>query len=239
MKGRYFFGSLLIIVGSGFLLDQLGYIDFGSAISLYWPSILIFLGVFGLFDKDESRLGNLILISFGILLQMRRLDYIDSNIFNLFIPIVLILVGFNLLIFRGIMGKNKVVTEDFKENFEGKNSKKRAAANSQEYIDATAIMSGIENKNNTDNFKGGRITAIMGGVEIDLRDAKLCEEGAFLELNAIMGGIDISLPDDWRVEVSGVPILGAWTNKSRGREMTEGPILKVHCFVLMGGIDLE
>lgn len=239
MKGRYFFGVILIVIGSGFLLDQLGYIEFGDMISIYWPSILIFLGVFGLFDRDESKLGNLILISFGIILQMRRLDYIDSNIFNLFIPIVLILVGFNLLIFRGIMGRNKVIREEFKENFEGKTNKKRADSNNQEYIDATAIMSGIENINNTDNFKGGRITAIMGGVEIDLRDATLCEEGAFLELNAIMGGIDISLPDDWRVEVSGVPILGAWSNKSRGRERTEGPILKVHCFVLMGGIDLE
>ncbi len=86
MKGRFFWGGIiLILVGAGFLLDQANYIEFGTVISTYWPSIIILAGISGLFEKGSSKLGNLIVISLGgALFQLKQLDYIEFNVLEHF-----------------------------------------------------------------------------------------------------------------------------------------------------------
>lgn len=98
MKGRLVLGSIFILSGAGLLFDQLGYIDFGDIVSMYWPIILILIGVFGLFDKRESKLFNIIILTLGILLQLNKLEYISVNLFRLFLPIVLIIAGLNMIL---------------------------------------------------------------------------------------------------------------------------------------------
>ena len=53
------------------------------------------------------------------------------------------------------------------------------------------MMSGIETNNQSQEFKGGRATAVMGGIDIDLRGAKLYNNEAHIEVNAIMAGVEI------------------------------------------------
>ena len=62
MNGKYFWGIILIIIGGGFLLEQFDIITFGEIFRLYWPSILILIGLIGLFDRSSSKFGNLFLI---------------------------------------------------------------------------------------------------------------------------------------------------------------------------------
>lgn len=97
MKEKYFFGIILIVVGLGLFLEQLNIISFGNIMSLYWPSILILLGIIGLFDHKSSKFGNSILILVGLMLQINRLNLIDVNMFRFIVPILLIAVGVKIL----------------------------------------------------------------------------------------------------------------------------------------------
>ena len=51
--------------------------------------------------------------------------------------------------------------------------KRTSSPDSSDWISAIAIMAGFERSNNSQNFRGGDLTAVMGGCEIDLRQANL------------------------------------------------------------------
>lgn len=61
MKGKYFWGIILIIIGAALLLDQFEIISFGQIFKLYWPSLLILAGLINLFSKKSSKWENIIL----------------------------------------------------------------------------------------------------------------------------------------------------------------------------------
>lgn len=97
MKEKYFFGIALILVGLGLVLEQLNIIKFASVIILYWPIILIILGLVGLFDRNSSKFWNAILILVGVMLQVNRLDLLEINLFRFIVPVLIMLAGFKIL----------------------------------------------------------------------------------------------------------------------------------------------
>ena len=230
MSGRYFFGIILILLGLGFLLDQTGYINFGDIISLYWPVFIILVGLTGLFDRKSSKLGNLIVIAVGVLLQLSRLDYITIDVFQLFFPIVLILIGINIIFSKGVK-KHKASVEPEKWS---KNN-----VSLEDTVDLFVIFSGIDTMNQSLAFKGGKLSAIFGGIDLDLRGASLNNNEAFLDVSALFGGVDIKVPDNWRVEMTGTPIFGGWENNTRPNTDQGAPVLKIRGTAIFGGIDVK
>ncbi len=226
MKDRSFFGIILILLGVGFLLDQFNIISFNNILSMYWPIILIALGILGLLKSKTSKIGNFLLIIFGIILQARNMDLIDINIYKLFFPFILIIVGINI-----IFSKNSLTRSQ-----NGKNSQKGSL---EDHIDEFVIMSGLETNVESQEFKGGKITSIMGGVELDLRDATHYNNEANIDSNAIMSGVEIFVPENWKIEHNGTPILGEFSNKKRYKEDLNAPVLRINFFVLMGSIEIK
>jgi lia operon protein LiaF len=107
---RFLFGLLLILLGSAFLLDQLDIIpnlDFGELFKLYWPVILIVLGLKGLLFSKSLRYGwvgsifwNFVIILVGGYFLTRNLGWIDIDIRQLWkfaLPAFLILIGVSIL----------------------------------------------------------------------------------------------------------------------------------------------
>jgi predicted membrane protein len=229
MKGRYFVGILLILIGTGFLGDQLGYLDFGDIISTYWSVIIIIAGLAGLFDRGSSKLGSLIVISIGVIFQLSRLDMITRDVFKYFFPVVLILIGGNLIFSKGaVSSKSGANSENWNKN-----------RTNEDFVDHTVLMSGIENINTSQSFKGGKLTAIMGGIELDLRDANMEGTQCYIEATAIAGGVEIHVPRHWRVEAQGTPVLGAFTNKAVGPVDPTAPLLIVKGTAIMGGVEIN
>jgi Domain of unknown function (DUF1707)/Cell wall-active antibiotics response 4TMS YvqF len=99
-----------------------------------------------------------------------------------------------------------------------------------------AIMGGSHRRG---RFRAvGRINAIaiMGGDEIDLREAEI--EGGELTLNlvAIMGGSNIYVPDSVDLEVGGFSVMGG--HEQIGRELRPrpgAPVIRLRIYTLMGG----
>lgn len=102
-------------------------------------------------------------------------------------------------------------------------------------VSSFAMMAGLERTNRSETFRGGDLTAVMGGVGLDLRGARLDPEGATIEVFALWGGIELTVPEGWRVELDVVPLLGGFEDRTRASDAAAGPALKIRGFVVMAG----
>ena len=67
-------------------------------------------------------------------------------------------------------------------------------------VNATSILGGVTERNVSQDFRGGRLTAFLGGVSVDLREAEVVEKPARIYVSAILGGVEISVPQHWNVK---------------------------------------
>lgn len=224
MAFRYWIGIILILLGIGFVLQETGLLPFDYTVGTFWPVILILIGIGNLTRKNASYVWGAILILVGVLFQLRELDLLPVDFHALLWPSIIIIVGLSLLIPRG----------------QGE-ARRRGILDSTESIQYTAVFSGVDASCESSAFKGGNVTAVFGGADIDLSQAQLDPEGGYLDLTAAFGGIEIRVPRDWRVHVTGVPIFGGWEAKVEHRvdKNAEGPVLHVHCTAIFGGIDIK
>jgi predicted membrane protein len=197
--GRVFWGLILIIIGALFLFERFGWEDVGDILSTYWPVIFILIGISILIGSGLRRpLGGLFFILFGVFFLLWELDILTHNVWHYLWPAAIILVGLWLILkpaFRARGGGVPVVKESD--------------------IDLTCIFSGQERKIQTAQFKGGRMTALFGGCEVDFTGAGLEGGKATVEATAIFGGVEIVVPRDWHVVIDGTPILGGVSDERR------------------------
>jgi len=215
-------GGFLILVGLLLLLDRVRVLDFGNIISTWWPLILIGVGLNRVFTRYNIGFG-LLLLFVGVVLQLAKLDVLQWGDVSLLWPVLLIVFGIWLLL----------------KAWRGKTA---ASSRSTDLLNVSAILGGVEQKIVSQQFKGGEATAIMGGIELDLREAQLGEGQNELQLTAIMGGVGIRIPENWGVIVSGTPILGGIENKTRkGADTAASGVgtLRIQGFALLGGIEIK
>jgi hypothetical protein len=104
-------------------------------------------------------------------------------------------------------------------------------------IDATAILAGYKRRISSSDFRGGEVTAIMGGCELDLRQTGLRGD-AVLNVFAMWGGITIRVPADWTVVLQGTPLLGGFEEKT-AVPPDASKRLFVRGYVVMGGLEVS
>jgi predicted membrane protein len=223
-SGRIFWGLVLILLGVVFLLDQMGRVDFGDLVSRWWPLILVAAGLWQLISSNFQELaGGLFLIALGALFQLAKLEILGRNLWHYIWPALIIGLGLWVLIgaFR-------------------RSSAARLSGSKEDDLDAFAIFAGLNRRIESQSFRGGKATAILGGIELDLTQVRLAEPKAGLDLTAIMGGIDVKVPRHIRVELDGNPVLGGVENKHNyapgsGPEQT----LSIKATAILGGIDIK
>jgi hypothetical protein len=102
-----------------------------------------------------------------------------------------------------------------------------------------AIMSGSHRRGRFRAVGSINAVAIMGGDEIDLREAEI--EGGELTLNlvAIMGGANVYVPDSVDLDVRGFSLMGG--HEEIGREISPrpgAPVIRIRVYNLMGGASI-
>ena len=103
-----------------------------------------------------------------------------------------------------------------------------------------AVMSGTGRKGRWRPAETTKVLAVMGGVELDLREALLDGPELTIHAIAIMGGIDIVVPEGIRVEVRGLPIMGGFDSRIRDVPVLPGsPVIHVTGWALMGGVSVR
>ena len=226
---RMTFGAILILIGGLFLLNTLDIVDFRvSRIIFSFPFILFIVGILILINSSNKVLGG-ILASIGFFWLLPRifpqLDYGPG----LIIPVLLISLGI-YMIFKHSQKKNEDghIIPDEKLN--------------KDMIDDVAIFGGGNKVIHSDNFRGGSITAIFGGSEIDLSNCKLAEGTNVLDVVAIFGGTTIIVPKEWNVQLNVTPLFGGFSNKALkipNLEIDKSKTLLVKGVAIFGGGEVK
>ena len=212
-------GLLVILVGVLFTLDNFGVIE-GRDYLQYWPVGLVAAGGLKLSQSrgGAGTVAALLLIGAGLWLLLESAGVVTVPLLDLW-PLLLVLFGASL-VWQGLRGRRQ-----------------RDADNSST-ISGMAVLGGIHRGNNSRAFRGGDLTAILGGCEIDLRQAAIDGE-AVLEVFALWGGIEIRVPETWSISGRIVPILGGFEDKTRPSPGATAHRLVLRGFAIMGGIEVK
>lgn len=222
-------GTILIIVGGLFLLQSFDLLPFevGSVI-FSWRFIIFVIGVIILINSENKVLG-VILTAFGSILLIQKI-FTDIDINSKFIWGVII-IGLGIYI---ILRSSRI---KFYPKTDGQLNK-----TSTNFLDDLAIFGGGEKVIASENFKGGNITAIFGGSEIDLTSCKLAEGNNVLNVTAIFGGTTIIVPRNWNVVLNLTPIFGGFSNKIRrepNAEVDQTRTLLIKGVTIFGGGEVK
>ena len=167
----------------------------------YWPGILIAVGVAKMVDSPVSsgRIIGGILMGVGGLLLADNLGYLNLTWENSW-PLILIGAGVWMLWSR-LAPPRAGIPNVPSGAHEGT-------------LNECAIFGGVERKVTTDDFRGGHITAMFGGVEIDLRGAGMRGDSAVIDVTSMFGGVEFKIPPNWIAVASIAAIFGGFGNKS-------------------------
>lgn len=207
-------GLAFIIFGTLFTLDNLNVIESGS-VSDYWPVVIIAIGLLKLM-QGGAKVGGVVLTLLGILLLGDTLDYIRMRSF---FPMFFVVAGLFL-----IWGAFRRPAET-------------GASGGEQAINAFALMGGVERRSASQELLGGELTAIMGGCELDLTNAKPAAKEITIETFALWGGVAIKIPPDWGVVSRVTPIMGAFEDKTRPIAEPKHWLI-VNGMAIMGGVEV-
>jgi predicted membrane protein len=231
------FGIIVLLLGILFLLENLG-IFYVRNLWNYWPVILIGIGIAKLFDAAgvHDKLWEMTLAVAGVIFLANNLGYLPWNLWNFLWPGLLILWGLTLLMrgagIRGGKGTNKEIdtpTGSF-------------STISNNILKEEVVFGGINRKVQAQDFQGGKVAAVFGGVEIDLRGSTTTRDEIQIEVNAVFGGVELTVPDTWDVTVRGSGVLGGYEDKTRPAPATmdiKRPRLIVRGGAVFGGVTVR
>jgi predicted membrane protein len=208
---KLLFGILLTLLGGIFLLDNIGILSpFIKNLIFSWQMLLIIIGLLSMASHKGSITGIVLLIT-GIFFLLPEIFHFSVNFTKIFIPVLLILLGC-VIIFRR---KTNVFHHPYRfhETSFQNNSEMRESTQTNNYLDILNIFSGNRQNIITSEFKGGKITNIFGGSELDFTNSQLCDGVNVLDLLCIFGGVTIIIPSDWQVRIEVVSILGGFADK--------------------------
>lgn len=210
-------GLLVVAAGLAFLLSNLNILAFGDLIGNWWPLVIIIAGTLIFLDNAKNYLWALLVAGFGTILQLQQLDIIDVNPWQLIWPAIIIVVGLSIIFSRN-------------------SPKSRVGKSDRE--DVTAVLGGSEANIRSQDFKGSRVTSVMGGAVIDLRHAKI-EKEATLDLFSLWGGIEIRLPKDIVVKNETSVILGGVEDITDNTAEKNAPVLHIIGDIIMAGVEIK
>ncbi|AXA91425.1 hypothetical protein DPH57_09835 [Massilia sp. YMA4] len=233
MGAQVVVGLAVIAIGLLFLCDNLGWLDLDMGMQ-FWPVVLIAAGVLKI-SQSRSRRGGIAggaLLLAGVLLLLRALGLVTIG-WNVLGPMFLIGGGV-LLLLRGATRRGIAAGTGAPA---GVRLDKDADNATEDVINVTTVLASYRRRMTTQHFRGGEITAITAGCDLDLREASI-DSVAVLHVFALMGGINIKVPTDWTVELEGVPILGGFEDSTL-RPRDAGKRLVVRGYAIMGGLELR
>jgi len=241
-------GVFLILLGALFILDNLRIVDAGSLWD-YWPLLLIVPGVTRMLApaRPGQKLWGAILFVVGGLLLLRNLDLLWIPFHKVW-PFLLVVFGI-YLIFQTMTRRSVAAAPSGPDAgtraFDGARAglsatEGFAGRTSVSQLNEFALCGGGHRFVQSADFRGGSITVVAGGFDIDLREAAIAGDKVSIELFVMMGGVVLRIPETWKVVVNVTPLLGGSDLKSRTVASPETVrTLVVNGFILMGGLEVK
>jgi len=227
-SNKQILGIVLVLIGVSLMLKHLNLLPALGWLPLVfsWKMLLVVLGL-TIIIAASNKIPGIVLLLIGGMFLLSDLNIIpELSFWRVMVPVILIAVGITIIFSRslhpgGFHGHKNISLDE---------------------LDEVAILGGSKKIISSRSFKGGKMTAILGGGEIDLTPSELSPGTNTLELVAILGGASIFVPEDWTVKIDVVSILGGFSDSrkpSRIIVQDESKVLIIKGFVLFGGGEIK
>jgi predicted membrane protein len=227
-RGGIVTGGILVVIGIAFLLDHMGYISIGS-IWHFWPMLVVLAGALNFIAQRRG--WGLLLMFAGAILQLNQLGITHFG-WESFWPMMLIAVGVFVMWGSSEWGSKSGP------------GRPTGSGDPRTTLNEAVVFGGLERRMTSPDFQGGDVTAIFGGVELDLTEAQMQTNEATLAITAIFGGVEIRVPPTWQVAFRGAPIFGGVEDKTRTARVDDpaNPNFKTLVItgaVIFGGLEIK
>jgi predicted membrane protein len=263
---RFIVGVFLVLIGIALTLDQLGLVP-AHHMMRFWPAVLIVLGL-SILQRGRRRgaVGGVVLVIVGTWLLLNTLGLVSLDLWEFLWPLILVVVGVRIMMRGGRrssadprfspspmppLNPNSPLNQNSPGNpnappnpgaapESGLFSSVGCGTQFSDHSTQFAILGSCRRRWGTTTFRSAEATSIMGGCELDLRNALLPAQGpAQIEVFVLMGGINIFVPPNWTVVTEVVPILGGVHDKTRTSPSNPAQQLIIRGTVMMGGVEIS
>jgi predicted membrane protein len=225
-NNRAIIGVILVMVGLFLVMRNTGlFPDFIDHVVFSWPMLLVAIGLVMTLGASEKTSG-VIVMAVGAFFLIPLIFRETFHAYNMFWPSIFIIIGVLFITTKR----------------HGWNSYSPKGIVGDEFIDYVNVFSGGERQIVSENFKGGRLSAVFGGMEIDLTKAKLSPGRNDLEIACVFGGVTLIVPDDWNISIEVTPILGGFADSRKlipGRTVDTSKQLVIKGAVVFGGGEIK
>lgn len=219
---KIFWGIAFIAVGVLVALRAFDVFDFNIFFNGWWTLFIIVPALIGV-CTEKKKLGSIIWLLIGVLLLLSVNKLFPAHIIGkLIAPAVLVLIGAKILIGDSI--KEKSLPKDAN------------VAEDEKYYSA---FSGKKINYAEKEAKNIEINATFGGIQLDLRDAKINDD-LVVKVSCVFGGIDILLPENVKIVDKTSAMFGGVNSKkfvSRADEKSKTVYVTGNC--LFGGVEVK
>lgn len=209
--GQLVLGAIVLLAGVVLLLDRLDVLQAGSVWSVFWPLLVIAVGLASLALVPRAWLGPLLVTALGVFWLLGAFDVVHVSAWTYAAPIAIIVLGLSILIASTGRGGDP------------------------DSITSLVIFWGADRRTASQTFRSASLTAIFGGIDLDLRAANIAGGRARVDVFTMFGGVDIKVPPTWRVTITGLPVFGGYDDKTTPPAYPDAPVLDVHMVTIFGG----
>lgn len=253
--GGIVFGFIILGIGVLLLFKKLGF--FFPDWLLTWPMILIVVGTFTLIKNEFKSLIGALTLGFGLFFLFEREFNFDFGLDRYILPIGLIGLGLHLIlkkrneknVLKTIQEQIKVRSQEFpaepKDPITGDPKSLGAISNISgatfsDQLNEDAILSGVKKRILSKNFQGGKLTAVFGGMDLDLSQADF-NGVVILQVDVMFGGMKLIVPPHWDIRTEVTNIAAGIEDKRLYRQSEVDPtkVLVIRGTILFGGLEIK
>ena len=247
-RGHVWAGLFLLVIGGVLLARALGVIF--PEWFFTWPVILIAFGLFiGLKHSFRGPAWFIFIVIGSAFLVDEALPNISLRAYIL--PFVIIFFGILFILRPWRHRHHHRFHPHWRDRFESQqidqenqpvindpSSTTGFSASANDFIDITTAFGGVKKIVFSKNLKGGDIVTLMGGAEIDLRQADFTDK-ITIDATNIFGGTKLIIPSSWDVHSEIVAIFGGVDDKRQlsGQNLDPNKVIRLEGPCLFGGIE--
>lgn len=240
-------GTLFIIIGLLYAGSALDLFEFSIFFPGWWTLFIIVPCIYAMTRPKEDKTIPLIGLLIGICLLINAQDFgFHIDFLPMAVAVVCILIGWKLIFPHKKPMHHVEYTYNSATGESGTTSENTANQTSDTqktsgYVKINAVFSGRDVCVDNECFTGADINVVLGGVELNLKNAIISED-VYINVSAVLGGIDIYVPANVNVVTDGCSaVLGGVdvSNSYANFHDAASPKLIITGSCVLGGIDIK
>jgi predicted membrane protein len=222
MAPRVVIGLMVVAFGLLLTAGNMGWVDPSQIWNAlrYWPLAIVVIGAVKIMagETRSSRTTGALIAGVGLWILAQQMDLIHIHLMDWW-PLLLIAIGV-LMVSRA------------------RQQWAVGTTGADRHLSDFAFWSGVKRRVTSSSFKHAELTAVMGGIDLDLRPAATEGGEAIIDVFVVMGGVEIIVPPDWTVSNHITTIMGGSEDKSVATQDARHRLI-LRGFVIMGGVEIK